>query len=182
MEHLDESSQMGRIKKVSGIIGLVVMLLWVGKILIDLSVVFILPPIPGYTEDVVATSAYHGVLLWPGVFLFLLIVFMMFYPWLKLFVSLSLGKARTDYYGLFLSYSKSSKVVASVLTAISALSIIQLSVYAIGQAAVIREWNYDYVHCPDLCIEITAFLFLSLAFWSVVYLFYYFYGHYHSVA
>ena len=79
----------------------------------------------------------------------LVLLFMLFYPWLKLFLSFALAKTRKDYFGLFVAKGKVEKILAHVCSILFTGIIVILFFQTNAEADIISSWNYHLALCPD---------------------------------
>lgn len=112
-----------------------------------------------------------------GVLLLLLPLLLVFYPWLKLFISMILNRTRPDYYGLFIGSGRVTKFVSVLLTMLNVGTIIWLTWDLSAESDRISIWNYDYAQCPDNSIIYIGVILRVIAFWGIVHLVHGIYHH-----
>lgn len=112
-----------------------------------------------------------------GVLFLLLPLLLVFYPWLKLFISMMLNRTRPDYYGLFIGSGRVMKFVSILLTMLNVGTILWLTWDLSAESDRITSWNYDYAQCPDNSIIYIGVILRVIAFWGIVHLVYGIYHH-----
>lgn len=112
-----------------------------------------------------------------GVLLLLLPLLLVFYPWLKLFISMILNRTRPDYYGLFIGSGRVTKFVSVLLTMLNVGTIIWLTWDLSAESDRITSWNYDHAQCPDNSIIYIGVILRVIAFWGIVHLVHGIYHH-----
>ena len=112
-----------------------------------------------------------------GALLLLLPLLLVFYPWLKLFISMMRNRTRPDYYGLFVGNGMVSRFVSVLLTMLNVGTIIWLTWDLSTESDRISSWNYDYAQCPDNSIIYIGVILRVIAFWGIVHLVHGIYHH-----
>ena len=112
-----------------------------------------------------------------GVLFLLLPLLLVFYPWLKLFISMMLNRIRPDYYGLFIGSGKVTRFVSVLLTMLNVGTIIWLTWDISAESDRITCWNYDHALCPDNSIIYIGVILRVFTFWGVVHLVHGIYHH-----
>lgn len=123
------------------------------------------------TRDVEGGSSIIGTLL------LLPPLLLVFYPWLKLFISMILNYTRPDYFGLFIGIGKVTKVISVLLTILNVGTIIWLTWDLSVEADRISGWSYEYALCSDNSIIYIGVILRLIVFWGIVHLAHGIYHH-----
>lgn len=118
---------------------------------------------------------------WAGMLIVLAPLLMMFYPWLKLFVSKIFHYPRKRYFGLFLASNIFFKIVSIALLVINLLTIIWLTIESTKEANHIANRDYTYALCPDNSMYYLSHLFGIFVFWSIINIAYGVFNHFANV-
>ena len=101
--------------------------------------------------------------------LFLLLpLILLFYPWIRLFMSMIRNHISTAYFGLFCAMSIVSKITSVILTILNIFTIIWLTWNLSNEADRINSWDYTHGLCPSYedvyigyILQIIAFVHLA---------------------
>ena len=173
-------NQKAIVTRLSGILGLIGTIVLMFYILLNLLVIFGTPACGGSGDwyDLRVVLSPWELLMEYGVFgavVVLLPLFPLFYPWLKLFVMMSLRKSRTAYWGLYpddvLSKSLSVGLVIVNITTIAFFA------YKSGEESytILNSDSYDTIR--DDSPLYWLFMIGAMFFWGGVNLVYTFYNY-----
>ena len=113
-----------------------------------------------------------------GLIVFMVSIFMLFYPWLKMFGSMVMEHPRERYYGLFIASTTFCKIISVALLVINALTVILLTVTSTMVAYNISHWDYNQGLCPDDSAFFVLLWIGIILFWGFINLVY---GISHSI-
>lgn len=105
--------------------------------------------------------------------LFLLLpLILLFYPWIRLFMSMIRNHISTAYFGLFCAMSIVSKITSVILTILNIFTIIWLTWNLSNEADRINSWDYTHGLCPSYEDVYIGYILQIIAFWGSVHLAY----------
>ena len=108
----------------------------------------------------------------PGLIVFMVSIFMLFYPWLKMFGSMIMEHPRDSYYGLFIASTTFYKIISVVLLVVNVLTVILLTVISAVVAYNISHWDYQQGLCPDDSAFFVLLWIGIIVFWGFINLVY----------
>ena len=105
--------------------------------------------------------------------LFLLLpLILLFYPWIRLFMSMIRNHISTAYFGLFCAMNIVSKITSVILTILNIFTIIWLTWNLSNEADRINSWDYAHGLCPSYEDVYIGYILQIIAFWGSVHLAY----------
>lgn len=111
--------------------------------------------------------------------LFLLLpLILLFYPWIRLFMSMIRNHISTAYFGLFCAMSIVSKITSVILTILNIFTIIWLTWNLSNEADRINSWDYTHGLCPSYEDVYIGYILQIISFWGTVHLAH---GIYHRI-
>lgn len=154
-----------------GGIGIAVVLLLIMLLFLSFGPIMLTPRSLGngdyYDPDGVRADA-----IGPGLIIFMVSVFMLFYPWIKMFGSMVMEHPRDRYYGLFIATTAFYKIISVVLLVINVLTVILLTVTSAVVAYNISHWDYQQGLCPDDSAFFVLLWIGIIVFWGFINLVY----------
>ena len=135
-----------------------------------LAVIFFTPGSGGQGDYYDATLDVEGGGNIIGTMFILLPLLLLFYPWLKLFLSMMLNRIRPDYYGLFIGKGKVTRLISVLLTILNVGTIIWFTCAISVESDRIYYWNYENALCPDNSVIDIDYILEIIAFWGIIHL------------
>ena len=142
-----------------------------------LTIIFFTTRSDGQGDNYDATRDIKGGGSIIGALLLLIPLLLVFYPWLKLFISMMLNRKRADYYGMFIGFGKVTKVISVLLTILNVGTIIWLTWDLSVEVVRISGWSYEYALCSDNSIIYIGVILRLIVFWGIVHLAHGIYHH-----
>lgn len=171
------------LRKSAGIAGLICVIVLSFHLLICLGDIFYTPHSEGQgdyydpTRDAGVDEESSPLLLLFYLFWNPLPLFLLFYPLLKLFVSMMLNRTRKAYYGLFVAGNLVTRVLSVALSILNIFTIIWFTYDLSVEADRIDSWNYDTALCPDHIDLYISYILRIIGFWGIVHLAHGIYHH-----
>lgn len=108
-----------------------------------------------------------------SILLWLIPIFLQFYPWLKLFTSMIVNHACKDYYGQFVGDGKMAKIISVLLVILNVGTIIWFTWVLSVESNRISNWRYEYALCPDNSVTYVGYILFIIAFWGIAHIVHY---------